>query len=985
VSNRSFPARFLARLVTTILAAPVLAVAVAASSAPETPPRAPAPASRRPADLLGTVDGIPIRQSEWDHLATPYFQEVETRAGRKLNDDEKRLLRKNLLDELIRERLWLADARRKGLRATEEAVDARMKESAFFKVKGKVDEAKFLAFKRSPTSNYPVLREQVAMGLLLEDYARWMERRFAPREVEVRKAYQELAGQASIRYFVLGPEAVSLEPEADAKQIRAYYEAHTQEFQTPDSARIQYVRIPAEAPADSAAPPAGLKAANDLIAAIQSGAPIETAAKAYGGLHDTNWFRLTDPIRGIGRSEPLQDAIKDAAPNSWIKTPVRAGPHFLVVRLVDRRTSRIPTFREVAGLAKRRADAQIREGLADSLGREELKLHPQTYAVPHMLATIVARASSEIDTGAAPTPKEIEKLLEKRRKDAKVKKSNRAWLDSLRAALPAEVRKQRRDEAVRRAFQPTIARLKAGATGMRAANETGGVAQLVDLYRGQPIEEPILLEGAFLDTLYTLRPGAIVGPRSARDSLFVVRVDRIDPGFIPPYAAVRQAAASNAEMVKRWALEKEAQTYYEAHKDDFKTKPEWIFDYVYFRKAHPDSVPVADSAIAGYYRDHPLEFTTPPTAKPRIILFQYRPADGADAREKAQQRAQAALERIRKGEDFAAVAKEVSDDRESGDQGGLIGSVTRSRLMKELADVIFTIPVGQVSDVVEARNAFHLIKVEERAGETLRSLADSRAEIQTVLGEPLADSLAYQAASQFVEAIEGGASFDSLALARGGAIRSGPTQAGENLPGIGPFETVATAIGGIADSTTTPEPVSVGNGYLVARRIREVAPAPAPFAEIKERVIAEYQLSRRRALADTLDQKLREAIARGADVEPLFDAYGGMRVSRAFARSGPIPDFKDRDPRVANDSTLLERIFTSRPGKALPPVKSSMGTIYIVVENVTMPPAGDFARHRDEVWRDIVDRRIEAWTARLRSRAQVVLYRKDLKSLLAAG
>jgi hypothetical protein len=110
-----------------------------------------------------------------------------------------------------------------------------------------------------------------------------------------------------------------------------------------------------------------------------------------------------------------------------------------------------------------------------------------------------------------------------------------------------------------------------------------------------------------------------------------------------------------------------------------------------------------------------------------------------------------------------------------------------------------------------------------------------------------------------------------------------------------------------------------------------------------------------------------------------------MRMSRPFARSGPIPDFKDRDPRVASDSVLLERIFTSRPGKVLPPVKSSMGTIYMIVESVTVPPAVDFARHRDEVWRDIVDRRIEAWTARLRSRAQVVVYRKDLKSLLAAG
>ena len=977
--------RSFARHLPTLIAVSLLAAATSGNSAPGT--GSPAKPARPATDVLGVVDGIEIRQSEWDRLAGPYFQEVEARAGRKLSDDDRRLLRKNLLDELIRERLWIADARRRGMKATDAVVDARMKENAFFKTNGKVDEAKFLHFKHSTGSNYAALRDQVAMGILLENYARWMERRFGPHETEIRKAYQDLTGQATIRYFVVGAEAVSLEPESDAKQIRAYYDAHQAEFQTPDSARIQYVKVPIETAPDSAkdASAAALKKANDLLAAIQSGAPVETAAKVYGGLHDSNWFRISDPIRGLGRSDAIQDAIRAATPDRWVKTPVRNGPHYLVIRLVDRRASRVQSFREVAGIAKRRADAEVREGLVDSLGREEHRKNPQTYAVPRLTATVIARPASEIAPPPEPTAKDVEKLLEKRRKAAKIKKSNRAWLDSLRAALPAEVRKQRRDEAISRTFRETVARLQDGETGVRVANETGGAVQAIDLYRGQPLAHPMLLEGAFLDSLYAMRPGTVIGPRPSQDSLFVARIDRIDPAFVPPYEAVRQAANANAQLARRWALEKEAASYYEAHKDDFKTKPEWVFDYVYFRRAHPDSVSVPDSAIVSYYRSHPLEFTAPAMASSRIILFQYRPGDGDEAREKARQRALAARDRIRKGEDFAAVAKETSDDRESGEHGGAIPPVTRARLLKELADVIFSAPVGEATDVIEARNAFHLVKVEERGVDTLRSLADSRPEIQTLLGEPIADSLAFQEAARFLDAIEEGASFDSLAVARGGAVRSGPTQSGEEVPGIGPFENAAAILGPLADGATTPEPVPIGNGYLVARRVREVAPAPAPFAEIKERVIADYQMSKRREAADSLDQKLREAIARGADLEPLFDGMGGMRISRPFARSGPIPDFKDRDPRVASDSTLLERIFSSRPGKALPPIKSALGTIYMIVESVTVPPAADFARHRDHVWRDIVDRRIEAWTARLRARAQVVMYRKELKSLLASG
>jgi parvulin-like peptidyl-prolyl isomerase len=971
-------------MVCAALAAPPSASAPPSRAAKPLPPRGAAPPGP---DVIGVVDGVPLRQAEWDRLAAPYFQEVETRAGRKLSDEEKRALRRNLLEELIRERLWLADARRRGMTVSDEAIDARMKSSAFFKVNGKMDESKFLSFKRSPTSNYPALKAQVGMGLLLEDYIRWMERRFGPREAEVRKTFQERTAQATVRYFILGSEAVSLDPEATPKQIRAYYEAHESEFQTADSARIQYVRVPIEAAttdsARDAAAPAALKAANDLVAAILSGAPVETAAQVYGGLHDTGWFRISEPIRGLGKSEALQDAIRGAAPDSWIKTPIRNGPAYLVIRLLDRKAARVQPFREVAAIVKRRADAEVREGLTDSLGRADLRAHPETYAVPRLYATIVARAAVEIDSGAVPTAKEVDKLVDRRRKAAKIKSGNRAWIDSVRTVIPDEIRSQRREEAIQRAFRDTIARLRNGDPGQRVANQTGGVGEQIDLYRGQPIEAPLLVEGALLDSLYTLRAGAIVGPKTARDSVFVVRVDRVDPTFVPPYEAVRQAASSNAQQVRTWALDQETKRYFEGHRDNYLTKPEWIFDYVYFRKGHPDSVAVPESSIVAYYHEHPLEFTAPATAKPRIILFQYRPADGPDAREKARQRAVAARERIEKGEDFAAVAKEVSDDKQSGAQGGAIPQVTKGALMKELVDPIFSLPLGQVSDVIEARNAFHLIRVDERTDEKLRTLSDSRAEIQTFLGEPISDSLAFVAAARFADAASAGGNFDSLAARAGGAVRSEPIQADESLPGIGPFENVASAIGSLADGAVMPEPVVVGKGYLVARRVSEVKPAPAPYEEVKERVTYDYQMARRRAVADSVDQGIRDAISRGADVEPQFDRFGGMRVSRPFGRTGPIQEFA-RDP-VARDSTLLERIFSSRPGKVLPPVKSGLGTIYIIVESVTSPPASDFARRRDEVWREIVDQRVEAWTARLRSRAQVTLYRKDLRSLLATG
>ena len=282
-----------------IVALAVIVGAAGLQGAPAQPPasakpsaktsaRAPAPAPRP--DEVGMVDGSPIYQADWDRLAEPYFEEVEAKAGRKLSDDEKKLLRRNVLDELIRERLWLADARRRGMAATEAAIDSRMKASDYFKTKGKPDEAMFQRFKKSPTSNYPVLHDEIEHAILLEEYVRWMERRFGPRDAELRKEFETRSVTATIRYALMGPDAISLDPEATPAQIRAYYDAHPDEFESADEAHIQYIRIPIGADAstpdsvkESAAQVAS-KIASTVIAAIRTGAPAETAAKPYGGI-----------------------------------------------------------------------------------------------------------------------------------------------------------------------------------------------------------------------------------------------------------------------------------------------------------------------------------------------------------------------------------------------------------------------------------------------------------------------------------------------------------------------------------------------------------------------------------------------------------------------------------------------------------------------------------------------------------------------------
>ena len=321
-----------------------------------------------------------------------------------MNDEERKLLRKNVLDELIRERLWLADAQRRGMKVTDVEIDARMKQSDFFKSGGKVDEAKFQAFKSSPSSNYPDLRFQAERGLLLEEYVRWMERRFGPREAELKKAFEERTSQASIDYFVLGPDAVSLEAEATPARVRAYYDEHPDEFMSQEEAHIQYIRVsavPEGAAGDStreATAKAAMQNGRRSPRRGESGPAAGERGEACGGVHDSGWFRLADPVRGLGRSDALVAVVRATRPGEWAEEPIRIGPFAVIV---PRGAARRSGSRSVRSSHRRNGKPirRVRDASLDSLARAEARLHPDAYALPRVSAAVVARGVDSFDSG----------------------------------------------------------------------------------------------------------------------------------------------------------------------------------------------------------------------------------------------------------------------------------------------------------------------------------------------------------------------------------------------------------------------------------------------------------------------------------------------------------------------------------------------------------------------------------------------------------
>ncbi len=76
---------------------------------------------------------------------------------------------------------------------------------------------------------------------------------------------------------------------------------------------------------------------------------------------------------------------------------------------------------------------------------------------------------------------------------------------------------------------------------------------------------------------------------------------------------------------------------------------------------------------------------------------------------KTEHEARTILERLKKGEKFANIAKEVSLCP-SGKRGGDLGTFTRGRMVKEFETCAFALQKGQISQIIKTKFGYHIIK-----------------------------------------------------------------------------------------------------------------------------------------------------------------------------------------------------------------------------------------------------------------------------------
>ena len=114
----------------------------------------------------------------------------------------------------------------------------------------------------------------------------------------------------------------------------------------------------------------------------------------------------------------------------------------------------------------------------------------------------------------------------------------------------------------------------------------------------------------------------------------------------------------------------------------------------------------------------------------RHILIRAAAGDEKASKE-AEDKIKAVIARLKKGEDFAKVAGEVTEDPSGKANGGDLGYFTKEQMVPEFSDAAFKLDKGQISEPVKTQFGWHVIKVEDKrvkpAAEVRRGQAADRA------------------------------------------------------------------------------------------------------------------------------------------------------------------------------------------------------------------------------------------------------------------
>ena len=177
----------------------------------------------------------------------------------------------------------------------------------------------------------------------------------------------------------------------------------------------------------------------------------------------------------------------------------------------------------------------------------------------------------------------------------------------------------------------------------------------------------------------------------------------------------------------------ELKTAFEANKAKYMSTEYADFEYVRVQSAVLPKPVVTDAILQKRYDDQVARFKTAERRQASHILIEVE--DGANASADKQKAALAIatgiLERVRKGEDFAELARTNSKDLGSANQGGDLGFLEKGTSEPAFEAKLFSMKAGEISEPVLTSQGYHVIKIVEIEAERVKTFDEARVDLES--------------------------------------------------------------------------------------------------------------------------------------------------------------------------------------------------------------------------------------------------------------
>jgi peptidyl-prolyl cis-trans isomerase D len=396
----------------------------------------------------------------------------------------------------------------------------------------------------------------------------------------------------------------------------------------------------------------------------------------------------------------------------------------------------------------------------------------------------------------------------------------------------------------------------------------------------------------------------------------------------------------------------ELDKYLKEHAAEFRQPDRRKIQYVVVSPGDFKSA-VSDADVEKYYSEHSQEFETPRQARVSHVLVRVPETGGSDAEDKAKAKAADVIRRVKAGEPFAKLAKEISEDPGSAQNGGDLGFVGAGELVPEFEKAAFALKKGDVTpEPVRTSFGYHAITVTDLREGGKRPLGQVAPQIRAKLTTEGADQAARKRADEVRAALQGAGDFTGEAKKLGLSpveTRMARVEMGAGLPRADSVEETvfSLTIGGVSTPVKSPA------GYMVVKVLEHIPAQVPPLAEIRDQVAAAVK----REKAEVVGRERAKQIAADAKAGDLASA-----AKKLAATVGETPRFSRATPADKIPGDVMLAALQAVPGAITEPVKTPQGFYVMKVTERTPADMADLAKERDKVSRDLLmQKQNQAW------------------------